>query len=490
MFNAQMTKFVGLICFSLTVSCSFSFESWSQSQESLKSENFVKKSNTRSRSELDKIHTELIRQNELLSRKRKVETSSKMPSGVEIVDVETVKFLLDLGDDKKSTDTLNKNSKSISISKNFCIQKNFAQVSWLLCVTDTSKKSLWVGPVFMKRTPTDGWHKVVALAGLADIFVPYHNIDFRPYDLRWITKLNQVGSAEAGANGSIVTLNSETAPTVVIENRDIGIGLLCHQNPNIVKRSEEFLVWGVADGGNYDNIIQYGFRDDGVMTFRLGATGYGSPDSQREVHTHNGLWRVDIDVNGSASDTAYLQKHSETVGSTGDQSAQVSYESGHSLIAQEYTSIVVSDSTVNANGNKLSFEFVPFYTGLSRHFEPGEMWTQKDIHFTRYKPLELGWLADIGTSVQTIFELVAGTGWLPPDQYVLSQGNPPEFIANSDVVVWLKTSFHHVPTDEENPVVQPPNSQGVTSAHWSGFDLMPRNFFNANPLSPNLTCNH
>ncbi len=370
------------------------------------------------------------------------------------------------------------------------MQKSFSQVSWIFCVTDMGKKSLWVGPVFIQRSPTDAWHKLVALAGMADIFVPYDNANFRPYDLQWITRLNTVGASEAGPNGSVITLSNETTPTVVIENRDAGISLLCHQNPNIVKRSQEIVVWGVADGGNYDNIIEYGFRDDGVMTFRLGNTGYADPSNQRGRHTHNGLWRVDIDVNGSANDSAFLQSHIETQGSAADLSAAISYESSFQFNAQNFTSLLVTDAAFNANGNRLGYEFVPRYTGNSRHYEPNELWTQNDIHVSKYRQNELGWVADPGTTVQTIPESILGTGWADPDHYLLTQLSPPEYIASSDLVVWVKTSFRHNPTDEENKVISPPNSIGVTSTHWSGFDLMPHNFFDSNPLSPNMTCNH
>jgi Copper amine oxidase, enzyme domain len=444
-----------------------------------------------SRADKELQHRDLIRRNEQASRQRKPDAPRPLPKGVKFVPVETVKALLDSDTSKLEANNPKKlASSTLSINRSSCMTKVYSQVSWLFCVTDTGKKSLWVGPVFIKTTPTDNWRKLIALAGMAEIFVPYHGANFRPFDLQWISRLNTVGAAEAGPNGSFITLSSETSPTVVVENRDGGIGLLCHQNPNIIKRLEEFVVWGIADGGNYDNIIEYGFRDDGVMTFRMGNTGYGDPANQRDVHTHNGLWRVDIDVNGSANDSAMLQSHAEVQGSAADSLAAITYESGHELHSKKFTSLIVNDAATNSGGSKLAYEFLPIYTGNSRHFEPNELWSQKDIYVSKYNAGEMSWVADMGTSVQTIFELINGTNWADPDHYLLPQIANPEYVANSDVVVWMKTSFHHTPTDEENKVVAVPNSMGITSTHWSGFDLMPHNFFNANPQSPNTTCNH
>ena len=51
-------------------------------------------------------------------------------------------------------------------------------------------------------------------------------------------------------------------------------------------------MWGVYDGTNYDNVIEYTFREDGSIGFRYGATGYNLPGKTSAAHVHNGLWRV------------------------------------------------------------------------------------------------------------------------------------------------------------------------------------------------------
>ena len=166
--------------------------------------------------------------------------------------------------------------------KTASLVKAFPEVTWHVCVTDMGLKGLWVGPVHLRRTTASPWMWVLYQAGLAEIFVPYHregnNTGFRPYDLRWTSALDQVTAQDAGSNGSLITLTNESVPTVVAEVRERGAAWLCKQTTMQTRRAEEFLVWGVIDGGNYDNIIQYGFRDDGAMTFRLGNTGYNAPD--------------------------------------------------------------------------------------------------------------------------------------------------------------------------------------------------------------------
>ena len=39
------------------------------------------------------------------------------------------------------------------------------------------------------------------------------------------------------------------------------------------RRGQKLLLWGVLDAANYRYIIEYGFQDDGVITFRVGSTG-------------------------------------------------------------------------------------------------------------------------------------------------------------------------------------------------------------------------
>ena len=75
------------------------------------------------------------------------------------------------------------------------------------------------------------------------------------------------------------------------------------------RRVNEVVVWGVYDGGNYDNIIEYTFREDGSIGFRYGATGYNLPGKTSASHVHNGLWRVSTKLFGRTDNQVVQFRH-------------------------------------------------------------------------------------------------------------------------------------------------------------------------------------
>ena len=60
-----------------------------------------------------------------------------------------------------------------------------------------------------------------------------------------------------------------------------------------------------------------------------------------------------------------------------------------------------------------------------------------------------------------------------------------ESVQNQDLIVWMQTSTHHQPTDEDNSA---DGGRGVTLVHWSGFNIEPHNLFAANPLGGPPAC--
>ncbi len=360
--------------------------------------------------------------------------------------------------------------------------KVFPEVTWHVCVTDMGLKSLWVGPVHRAPNIFGPWTTVLHQAGLADILVPYHQTSFRPYDLVWTANLDQVTAQDAGLTGSLIYLTNETIPTVVAEVRDRGVAWMCKETTMASRRAQEFVVWGVADGGNYDNIIEYTFRDDGGIAFRLGNTGYNSPDQPQEPHTHTALWRVDIDLNGAIGDVPWWLTHQEPYSTAQpsrafDPQFLITNEGRRGWNGQ-MASLLVTDSANNAFGQKQGYEFSPTQTATLRHFGAGETWTHNDVYVTRHHPWELTWTA-----------VPPGVGGPPPDTYLIpSLNNEPT--VGQDIVIWVKTAAHHHPTDEDRSAgdLGTTNTTGVTLAHWSGFKMDPYNVFNANPMGGPARC--
>ncbi len=367
------------------------------------------------------------------------------------------------------------------------VTKTFAEVSWHVCFRDMGLKGLWVGPVQMKLTPNSSWTEVIYQAGLAEIFVPYHDTNFRPYDMQFCPtggcRLDTLTAQDKGPTGNLVTLTEETLPTVVTEIRDRGVAWMCKQVTATTRRGEELLVWGVTDGGNYDNIVQYGFRDDGTMTFRMGNTGFTPVQDglNREAHTHNGLWRVDMDLNGFAQDSALLWEHREPKQGSLPLLAKDLHpafdgntEGGAVSSSPRVTSVLIEDNAVNKFGDKLGYDFHLAQAQTSRHFGPLDDWTKRDFWVTRYQNNGQTWV----------------NNFMPPDDYLLSQAGDNQDVSETDAVVWVKSSAHHEPKGEDRAAndTDPSTISGVTNAHWSGFDVEPRNLFDANPMGGPSRC--
>jgi primary-amine oxidase len=360
--------------------------------------------------------------------------------------------------------------------------KAFPEVSWLVCVTDVGMKALWVGPVYIKRTPTESWMTVLDHAGLAEIFVPYHQTNSRFFDLQYTTRLAQVFAQYAGNNGSLITLTNETVPTVVAELRERGIAFLCSQDSTISRRGQELVIWGVSDAGNYDNIIQFAFRDDGGMSFRTGNTGYNNTGANTsppptEPHTHTALWHIVPGLNDGGN-RAYWLTHREPYPASAYLKAQdfktiISSESMRIWDATLFSSLLIEYAMQNAHKHQMGYEFTSVHTGLARHYGWKEAWTEADVYVTAYRNTEFAWMAT----------------HMYPDLYVLAYLNG-EPTVDKQLVVWIKSQAHHDPADEDKSTkdIGTGGTTGVTLAHWSGINVEPRNLFDTNPLGGPARC--
>jgi Cu2+-containing amine oxidase len=102
-----------------------------------------------------------------------------------------------------------------------------------------------------------------------------------------------------------------------------------------------------------------------------------------------------------------------------------------------------------------------------------ETFAQHDYFVTKFNSNEL--LSSIGDPVTGAYQ--------DPDQYLIFE-SPNEAVTNADVVLWHRSSVHHMPHDEDRPLWAGHTSpdHGITLVHWMGFDLVPHNFFDSNPF--------
>jgi primary-amine oxidase len=253
------------------------------------------------------------------------------------------------------------------------------------------------------------------------------------------------------------------------------------------------VLWGVYDSGNYDYVIEYGFRDDGTIAFRAGATGYNNRNFQRAetdptktckdpkacgnvAHVHDILWRVDIDIDGPPHNSVREEGHQTAnvkAPQDNDQLFNFGHEGGIDWNPEQYSSVVIEDiSKVNAFGNHPGYALHPLRFGNGRHTATVEeqSWALHDIWITQWHSAESTAWADSSQY---------------PDKYLPAYVANTESIGDDDVVLWYAATAHHDPADEDR---EPTGRWGVTLVHFFGFELNPHNLFEANPLGKPLIC--
>lgn len=377
------------------------------------------------------------------------------------------------------------------------LQLTRLDTQWQVYVRNTDR-GLQVGPALLVRKKGDAPVAVLKFANVSENITLYHEGNTRLNDTQFANQVNAIpklNATDLDANGMLLTLDGETAPRAAAELRSRGFAWFCTWDlgKSVSRRGMEMAIWGVWDTGNYDYLIEYTFRDDGQISFRAGATGWNNDKDvpSSEAHTHDLLWRVDIHLGSGDQNTARVWTHQETSLSAVD--SKVLFNNGREgfmdLDDHEFRTLVIEDDspqTRNAHNQRIGYALHPHRDGTGRHFGPGERWTHHDTYITRYSDAEFG--AALGS----------GNAWLGADDYLLgtSANNfgvfNQESTTNGDLVLWHVATAHHEPHDEDQAGGDLTfGYKGITLIHWAGFDLVPHNLFDANPLgSPHRqSCN-
>ena len=385
----------------------------------------------------------------------------------------------------------------IFLHNDLYLRIDFTDSHWRFGLRNQGMKGLSLVDVGVQAAQFTTKQYIIKRAGLADMFVPYDDRSHTYYDMSFgNNRMDQIDAADLPSqNAALVFLRNltgghyvrDSVPKVAVECREVGLGWLCKEPGNHVRRRiHDVVVWAVYDAFNYDYIIQYTFHEDGGISFRDGATGYNLPGGQSKPHVHNPFWRVSTKLFNRTDNQALEFVHVEDYqGYTAtDSELPIPNETTVDWNPLQFSSVMIQSATqTNDYGHLMGYEFLPgdrTGTGrFSQRTQDKEMWTQHDEYLTNDNPGEDG--SGSGTNNWRYT-------WYSPDDYLLSYlNNQPIGGTGDGIVLWYISSVHHEPTDADNQQGNG-NRTGITLIHWAGFDMEPHNLFDYNPLGGPANC--
>ena len=340
--------------------------------------------------------------------------------------------------------------------------------TWSLCWGIDDQAGLTLADVTFGRP--DGVNvRILEQASLAQIQVPYDDGSESALDLPTFADLTAtLGSGECPggdvdhANGaSICTAQVEDSPRFAWSDYDHGSG-------NHFGRGFCFRIFTVTPVQWYTYLNQWDFCDDGTIRPTVGAGGLLAPeyfgdestgaslgrdDRYHLSHFHNVFWRLVFDLNSEigplVSEIRPENRDGRIISSPARIATEKAVDSAPNLFWR-----VTSDRAVNTDGKRLSYDIDAFNT--SRYDGPfSSQIPARDMYVTQHDPCQM--LA-AGNQPST-----CGAGI---DEYVNDE-------ALSKPTIWVKIGFHHIPREEDQPVM---------NEHWQGFSLVPRSLSDHNDL--------
>lgn len=316
---------------------------------------------------------------------------------------------------------------------------------------------------------------VLKYAGVAEVFVPYHPGEPRPYDQRehpfgenmYLLQPGEDclpgGECRAyGADGKIVTklaavmIHEEAASPIYIGEQGKA-------------RSKMLVLWSAYGLGGYTYIVQWRFREDGCIMPQVGFTGqlahFGGDKTNSVVvgkntralaHVHNLFFCLDFDVDGpknTVEEFEYKVADKDGKMATSEWMA-IEKECGRPLKPEAFRSWrVVNYESKNKLGNPRSYELVPGGTGIYRGAKD-EKFAHNELWVTKFKEDEV------------------------PGKKLLANNLPAavndENVKDEDVVLWYMLSVHHQPKAED---------WSAMPVDWYGFKIAPRDFLDGSPVT-------
>jgi primary-amine oxidase len=346
--------------------------------------------------------------------------------------------------------------------------KDKDRTAWKVRYATMSGHGLVIQDAWFNRKAGDpkGWVQILGDARLSEAFVPYHRGAPRFWDVSYNFALCVVDKNDAGPHGQLITPPGQRAPTVIKEVRDRG---LSWKDARGTRRGETLVLWATLQAANYRYVIEYGFQDDGTVTFRCGSTGHNYPGSEWIGHMHNSLWRVDVNLDGPNHNSVLLCEHIEPgpdgrQGTAQTKTTLIEKEAAFDFDPVKFTSLrVIHTKKQNARKQPWAYDLIVSRMGNSRHFGgEKEDCTLHDYWVTRAKANEIQY---------------------PRVPHFLKDG---ENVEDTDVCLWISTPGHHEPRAEDGEMTAGKGRrfEGATPIMWCGFELRPRDFWDRSAFFP------
>jgi hypothetical protein len=342
------------------------------------------------------------------------------------------------------------------------------------------------------------WITVARMLELGEIYVPYDNgytafMDVHHHSFYTTPARREFLGPNCVAPGEILrSANPTWNETVHKEIHDDGVRWMSaetndqYQVADRVRRGEKLILWATYFGANYRYILEYNFRDDGMITCRLGFTGRNLLPRQADLldtHLHVGCWRMEMDLGdpttdiGGPKDNDVLlvrrvfnegtERFEQVVKPFAKNSMGQACEGSVRWKATEFTSLrVQSRVRKNAHGRPIAFDILPHRWGSTEQLQstgyfgaPTMDWINNDFWVTR---TESGF-----TDYVDVAQYAAGKRTL--------DGYP--------TTIWHSSpALHVVRTEDYGDDDGMNNYNGLALTGWAEFHIKPRDLFDGTPL--------
>ncbi len=384
---------------------------------------------------------------------------------------------------------------------------------WRLNISSDDRPGVMLNSIEVRDGDT--WRRLIYEMYLSEVFVPYSDPSEGWY---WRTYMD---TGEYGFGASMTTLSPgiDCPPHAAFMDA-IGVGpdgapvvrkgAICVFERTVGdpawrrlaegRAATDLVIRHASAVGNYDYMVDYVFRQDGSIDVRIGAVGIdavkgvaatdmGSPTAQADTrygtlirpnivapnHSHFFNFRIDFDIDGERNSFMKMKLVPTRIDSGVPRRSYWTVD--HDVPAQEMDAVtrlnlaspsmlgVFNPNVSNSLKQHPAYMLMPGGSAAYPLLDESDSAVKRNAYVenqfwvTAYDPAQR--YAGGAYSIQSSGEDTL-KNWVKANRS----------IRDKDIVTWYTVGFHHVPRSEDWPVMP---------AHWTGFTLMPHNFFDRNP---------